>query len=83
MSSYWRDVGTIDAYHEANMDLVSVSPIFNVYDSSWPLHSWQQQYPPAKFVFADPERMGVALDSDRCRRIDYFRRAGQALDHRL
>ena len=56
-------MGTIDAYHEANMDLVSVSPIFNLYDKSWPLHTWQQQYPPAKFVFADPDRMGVALDS--------------------
>jgi glucose-1-phosphate adenylyltransferase len=62
-TSYWRDVGTIDAYHEANMDLVAVTPIFNLYDKSWPLHSWQQQYPPAKFVFADPQRMGVALDS--------------------
>jgi len=62
-TAYWRDVGTIDAYHEANMDLVSVSPVFNLYDKSWPLHSWQRQYPPAKFVFADPERMGVALDS--------------------
>ena len=60
---YWRDVGTIDAYYEANMDLVSVSPVFNLYDKSWPLHTWQQQYPPAKIVFADPERMGVALDS--------------------
>lgn len=60
---YWRDVGTIDAYYEANMDLVSVSPVFNLYDKSWPLHTWQQQYPPAKFVFADPERMGEALDS--------------------
>ena len=61
--SYWRDVGTVEAYHEANMDLVSVSPVFNLYDKSWPLHTWQQQYPPAKFVFADPSRMGVALDS--------------------
>jgi glucose-1-phosphate adenylyltransferase len=61
--SYWRDVGTIDAYHEANMDLVSVSPVFNLYDKSWPLRTWQQEYPPAKFVFADPERSGVALDS--------------------
>ena len=61
--SYWRDVGTIEAYHEANIDLVSVSPIFNLYDKSWPLNTWQQQYPPAKFVFADPERKGVALDS--------------------
>ncbi len=62
-TSYWRDVGTIDAYYEANMDLVAVSPVFNLYDKSWPLHTWQQQYPPAKFVFADPDRMGIALDS--------------------
>jgi glucose-1-phosphate adenylyltransferase len=60
---YWRDVGTLDAYYEANMDLVSVTPVFNLYDTSWPLRTWQHQYPPAKFVFADPERMGVALDS--------------------
>src|SRR5712691_1113234 len=60
---YWRDVGTIDAYYEANMDLVSVLPEFNMNDKDWPLRTWQQQYPPAKFVFADPGRMGVALDS--------------------
>ena len=60
---YWRDVGTLDAYYEANMDLVSVSPVFNLYDSNWPLRTWQHQYPPAKFVFADPDRMGAALDS--------------------
>ena len=62
-TSYWRDVGTIDSYHEANLDLVSVSPVFNLYDKSWPLHTWQQQYPPAKFVFADPARTGTAVDS--------------------
>ncbi len=62
-TAYWRDVGTVDAYYEANRDLVTVSPVFNLYDKSWPLHTWQQQYPPAKFVFADPERMGMALDS--------------------
>jgi len=62
-TSYWRDVGTVDAYYEANMDLVSVSPVFNLYDRGWPLHTWQQQYPPAKFVFADPDRTGTALDS--------------------
>ena len=62
-SLYWRDVGTIDAYYEANMDLVSVSPIFNLYDKKWPLRTWQQQYPPAKFVFADEDRMGTAVDS--------------------
>jgi glucose-1-phosphate adenylyltransferase len=60
---YWRDVGTVEAYFEANMDLVAVSPVFNLYDKSWPLRTWQQQYPPAKFVFADKGRMGVALDS--------------------
>jgi glucose-1-phosphate adenylyltransferase len=62
-TSYWRDVGTIEAYHEANMDLVSVTPVFNLYDKTWPLHTWQQQYPPAKFVFADAGRTGVAVDS--------------------
>ncbi len=61
--SYWRDVGTLDSYYDTNMDLVSVSPVFNLYDKAWPLNTWQQQYPPAKFVFADPARMGVALDS--------------------
>jgi glucose-1-phosphate adenylyltransferase len=60
---YWRDVGTIDAYFEANMDLVSVNPIFNVYDKGWPIITWQQQYSPPKFVFSDPNRMGLALDS--------------------
>jgi glucose-1-phosphate adenylyltransferase len=60
---YWRDVGTIDAYYEANMDLVSVSPIFNLYDREWPLRTWQHQYPPAKFVFGDPDRTGEAIDS--------------------
>lgn len=60
---YWRDVGTVDAYYEANMDLVSVSPVFNLYDKNWPLRTWQQHYPPAKFVFADPDRMGTAVDS--------------------
>ena len=60
---YWRDVGTIDAYYEANMDLVAVSPVFNLYDEGWPMRTWQHQYPPPKFVFADPDRMGTALDS--------------------
>src|SRR6202051_4869957 len=60
---YWRDVGTLDAYYEANMDLVSVSPVFNLYDKAWPLRTWQQQYPPAKFVFNHPGPMGAALHS--------------------
>lgn len=60
---YWRDVGTIDAYYEANMDLVAVSPVFNLYDKAWPIRTWQHQYPPAKFVFAEKQRMGTAMDS--------------------
>jgi glucose-1-phosphate adenylyltransferase len=60
---YWRDVGTLEAYYEANMDLVSVSPVFNLYDSEWPIRTHQRQYPPAKFVFAETARMGHALDS--------------------
>ncbi|MFB3813009.1 MAG: glucose-1-phosphate adenylyltransferase [Terriglobales bacterium] len=62
-AQYWRDVGTLDAYYEANMDLVSVSPVFNLYDRNWPIRTHQRQYPPAKFVFAESARMGVALDS--------------------
>ena len=63
-AKYWRDIGTIEAYYEANMDLVSVTPVFNLYDSDWPIRTYQQQYPPAKFVFAqEGRRMGIALDS--------------------
>jgi glucose-1-phosphate adenylyltransferase len=61
---YWRDVGTLDAYYEANMDLVSVTPEFNLYDRSWPIRTRLVQQPPAKFVFAqEGRRMGVAVDS--------------------
>jgi glucose-1-phosphate adenylyltransferase len=60
---YWRDVGTLEAYYEANMDVVSVSPVFNLYDKEWPIRTHQRQYPPAKFVFNEPDRMGSALDS--------------------
>jgi glucose-1-phosphate adenylyltransferase len=60
---YWRDVGTLEAYYEANMDIVSVSPVFNLYDAEWPIRTHQQQYPPAKFVFAESGRTGQALDS--------------------
>jgi glucose-1-phosphate adenylyltransferase len=60
---YWRDVGTLEAYYEANMDVVSVSPIFNLYDEQWPIRTHQRQYPPAKFVFAETGRTGTALDS--------------------
>ncbi len=60
---YWRDVGTLDAYYEANLDLVNVAPVFNLYDRAWPIRTHQRQYPPAKFVFAEQGRMGTALDS--------------------
>lgn len=66
---YWRDVGTIDAYYEANMDLVAVDPQFNLYDRDWPIRTNQGQYPPAKFVFAQEYkdgRLGTALDSIVC-----------------
>jgi len=61
---YWRDVGTLDAYYEANMDLVDVVPEFNLYDQRWPIRTKVTQQPPAKFVFAqEGRRMGVAVDS--------------------
>ena len=60
---YWRDVGTLEAFYDANMDIVSVSPVFNLYDSEWPIRTHQRQYPPAKFVFAEAGRTGQALDS--------------------
>ena len=63
---YWRDVGTLDAFHEAHMDLVSVNPEFNLYNREWPISTWVEPLPPAKFVFADDERMGHALDSMVC-----------------
>ena len=62
---YCRDVGTLDAYYEANMDLIQVTPQFNLYDRDWPIRTYQPQYPPAKFVFAQvlAGRRGTALDS--------------------
>jgi len=60
---YWRDVGTLDAYYEANMDLCSVSPVFNLYDKTWPIRTRVRQYPPAKFVFGEPGRTGSATNS--------------------
>src|SRR5215216_6677638 len=63
---YWRDVGTLDAFWEAHMDLISVDPVFNLYNGEWPILSWHDPLPPAKFVFADPGRTGHALDSMVC-----------------
>lgn len=60
---YWRDVGTIGSYFDANMDLVGVTPIFNLYNRRWPIHTYNLPLPPAKFVFADGPRMGLATNS--------------------
>jgi glucose-1-phosphate adenylyltransferase len=60
---YWRDVGTLDSYYEANMDLVSVHPVFNLYNRHWPIYTATSQLPPAKFVFEEGDRTGRALDS--------------------
>jgi len=60
---YWRDVGTIDAYWEANMELTKVTPDLNMYDQEWPIWTYQEQLPPAKFVFDDDNRRGMAVAS--------------------
>jgi glucose-1-phosphate adenylyltransferase len=66
-STYWRDVGTLDSYWNANMDLTGVDPYFNLYGQKWPIHTYQPQAPPAKFIFANERsenfRVGKALDS--------------------
>ncbi len=61
--AYWRDVGTIDAFWQANMELIGVSPELNLYDQEWPIWTYQEQLPPAKFVFDDEDRRGMAVDS--------------------
>jgi glucose-1-phosphate adenylyltransferase len=62
-TKYWRDIGTIEAYYEANMDLVSVEPVLNLYDPDWPIRTFQEQLPPLKTVFSQGDRMGMMLDS--------------------
>ena len=64
--AYWRDVGTLDAYYQANMDLIEVDPVLNLYDRDWPIRTAQPQLPPPKFVFSDESRRGEALDSMVC-----------------
>ena len=61
--AYWRDVGTIDAYWAANIDLITPTPSLDIYDPNWPIWTYQQQLPPAKFVFDDDYRRGMAVDS--------------------
>ena len=60
---YWRDVGTVDAFWSANLELISVQPELNLYDKEWPIWTYQEQLPPAKFVFDDLDRRGIAIDS--------------------
>jgi glucose-1-phosphate adenylyltransferase len=62
-SAYWRDVGTIDAFWEANLELIGVLPELNLYDNKWPIWTYQEQLPPAKFIFDDDDRRGMAIDS--------------------
>jgi len=61
--SYWRDVGTIDSYWATNLELIGVTPELNLYDKDWPIWTYQEQLPPAKFVFDDEDRRGMAVDS--------------------
>ena len=63
---YWRDVGTLDAYFDSHMDLVSVDPVFNLYNTEWPILTWHDPLPPAKFVFDEEGRRGHAVDSMVC-----------------
>jgi len=61
--AYWRDVGTVDAFWEANLELIGVTPELNLYDDEWPIWTYQEQLPPAKFIFDDDDRRGMAVDS--------------------
>jgi len=63
---YWRDVGTLDAFFDAHMDLISVHPVFNLYNAEWPILTWHDPLPPAKFIFEEEGRIGHALDSMVC-----------------
>jgi glucose-1-phosphate adenylyltransferase len=63
---YWRDVGTLDTYYEAHMDLISVQPVFNLYNDRWPILTWHEPLPPAKFVLEKPGSVGQAIDSMVC-----------------
>ena len=71
---YWRDVGTIDSYFDANMDLRNVSPMLNLYNHAWPIRSVLLQYPPVKFVFDAEGRCGMAVEQHHRQRRDHLRR---------
>jgi len=63
VQAYWRDVGTIDAFWEANLELIGITPELNLYDDAWPIWTYQEQLPPAKFIFDEEDRRGMAVDS--------------------
>ncbi len=63
VQAYWRDVGTVDAFWKANMELIGITPDLNLYDEEWPIWTYQEQLPPAKFVFDEEDRRGMAVDS--------------------
>jgi glucose-1-phosphate adenylyltransferase len=65
-AAYWRDVGTLDAYFQTNMDLIHVDPVLNLYDQEWPIHTHQPAFPPPKFVHTERDRKGAAFDSIVC-----------------
>ncbi len=65
-AAYWRDVGTLDAYFQTNMDLIQVDPVLNLYDQEWPIHTHQPAFPPPKFVHTEGDRRGAAFDSIVC-----------------
>jgi glucose-1-phosphate adenylyltransferase len=65
-AAYWRDVGTLDAYYQATMDLIQIDPILNLYDQDWPIHTHQPPYPPPKFVHTEGDRRGAAYNSIVC-----------------
>ena len=65
-AAYWRDVGTLDAYFQTNMDLIHVDPVLNLYDRDWPIHTHQPAFPPPKFVHSEGDRRGAAFDSIVC-----------------
>ncbi|MDH5766640.1 MAG: sugar phosphate nucleotidyltransferase, partial [Gammaproteobacteria bacterium] len=63
VQAYWRDVGTLDSFWEANLELIGITPELNLYDNQWPIWTSQEQLPPAKFIFDDDDRRGMAVDS--------------------
>ena len=81
--AYWRDVGTIDSYYQANIELTGVEPQLNLYDDHWPVRTYQPNLPPPKFVFNSKDRCGVAHDSIVCAGRDHLGRQRDADDRRL